>query len=196
MALSPYDPLIYAYDNIAGMAYLVDGQYERAIECALRSLRENRTYTLSVSAARNRAGLGRPRGRSPSIGAAFIGTGAGTDGSGVPAPLPRQRQPACRPLLRCPHASRDFRFLVRARPKLRANNPASGSPVGRTPGPSMRSRERSAQNVCRSREFVFGVFERLLSVAEFAQVNLQFGGIDFGALVDPGVFNSDGGRDG
>ena len=45
MALSPYDPLIYAYDNIAGMAYLVDGQYERAIECALRSLRENRTYT-------------------------------------------------------------------------------------------------------------------------------------------------------
>ncbi len=27
------------------MAYLVDGQYERAIECALRSLRENRTYT-------------------------------------------------------------------------------------------------------------------------------------------------------
>jgi len=29
------------------MAYLVDGQYERAIECALRSLRENRTYTSS-----------------------------------------------------------------------------------------------------------------------------------------------------
>jgi tetratricopeptide (TPR) repeat protein len=27
------------------MAYLIDGQYERAIECALRSLRENRTYT-------------------------------------------------------------------------------------------------------------------------------------------------------
>jgi adenylate cyclase len=27
------------------MAYLADGQYERAIECALRSLRENRTYT-------------------------------------------------------------------------------------------------------------------------------------------------------
>ncbi len=45
MALSPYDPLIYAYDNIAGMAYLVDAQLERAIECALRSLRENRTYT-------------------------------------------------------------------------------------------------------------------------------------------------------
>jgi TolB-like protein/DNA-binding SARP family transcriptional activator len=45
MALSPYDPLMYAYSNIAGMAYLVDEQHERAIECALRSLRENRTYT-------------------------------------------------------------------------------------------------------------------------------------------------------
>jgi TolB-like protein len=45
MALSPYDPLMYAYNAYAGMAYLVDGQCERAIECALRSLRENRTYT-------------------------------------------------------------------------------------------------------------------------------------------------------
>jgi len=45
MALSPYDPLMYAYSIIAGMAYLADRQYERAIECALRSLRENRTYT-------------------------------------------------------------------------------------------------------------------------------------------------------
>jgi len=36
---------MYAYNAYAGMAYLVDGQYERAIECALRSLRENRTYT-------------------------------------------------------------------------------------------------------------------------------------------------------
>ncbi len=46
MALSPYDPahvlLITAY---ASIAYLVDGQYERAIECSLRSLQENRTYT-------------------------------------------------------------------------------------------------------------------------------------------------------
>jgi TolB-like protein/DNA-binding SARP family transcriptional activator len=47
MALSPYDPLMYAYSGIAAMAYLADGQYERAIECALRSLRENRTYTSS-----------------------------------------------------------------------------------------------------------------------------------------------------
>src|SRR5713101_3180266 len=45
MALSPYDPLMYAYNAYASIAYLVDGQYERAIECALRSLRENRTYT-------------------------------------------------------------------------------------------------------------------------------------------------------
>src|SRR6266446_3529889 len=45
MALSPYDPLMYAYSAYASIAYLVDGQYERAIECALRSLRENRTYT-------------------------------------------------------------------------------------------------------------------------------------------------------
>jgi tetratricopeptide (TPR) repeat protein len=45
MALSPYDPLMYAYSGVAAMAYLADGQYERAIECALRSLRENRTYT-------------------------------------------------------------------------------------------------------------------------------------------------------
>jgi len=45
MALSPYDPLMYAYSGNAAMAYLVDGQHERAIECALRSLEENRTYT-------------------------------------------------------------------------------------------------------------------------------------------------------
>jgi len=45
MALSPYDPLMYAYNAYASIAYLVDGQYERAIECALRCLRENRTYT-------------------------------------------------------------------------------------------------------------------------------------------------------
>jgi TolB-like protein/DNA-binding SARP family transcriptional activator len=45
MALSPYDPLMYAYSSVAGMAYLANGQYERAIECHLRSLRENRTYT-------------------------------------------------------------------------------------------------------------------------------------------------------
>jgi TolB-like protein/Tfp pilus assembly protein PilF len=47
MALSPYDPLMYAYSGIAAVAYLADGQYERAIEYALRSVRENKTYTSS-----------------------------------------------------------------------------------------------------------------------------------------------------
>jgi TolB-like protein/DNA-binding SARP family transcriptional activator len=47
IALSPYDPLMYAYSAIAAIAYLIDGQYERAIECALRSLKENCTYTAS-----------------------------------------------------------------------------------------------------------------------------------------------------
>jgi tetratricopeptide (TPR) repeat protein len=45
MALSPYDPLMYAYNAYASIAYLVDSQHERAVEYALRSLRENRTYT-------------------------------------------------------------------------------------------------------------------------------------------------------
>jgi TolB-like protein/DNA-binding SARP family transcriptional activator len=45
IALSPYDPLMYAYTSNAGLAYLADGQYDRAIEYLLRSLRENQTYT-------------------------------------------------------------------------------------------------------------------------------------------------------
>lgn len=45
IALSPYDPLMYAYSMIAGLAYLTDHQCERAIEFAARSMRENRTYT-------------------------------------------------------------------------------------------------------------------------------------------------------
>ena len=44
-ALSPFDPLMYFFNTIAGMAYLVDAQYERAIECGYRSLRDNRRYT-------------------------------------------------------------------------------------------------------------------------------------------------------
>jgi TolB-like protein len=44
-ALSPYDPLSYFYSSIGAMAYLADGQYDRAIECALRSLQENNTFT-------------------------------------------------------------------------------------------------------------------------------------------------------
>ncbi|MBV8335789.1 MAG: hypothetical protein JO358_10200, partial [Alphaproteobacteria bacterium] len=45
IALSPYDPLMYAYTHYAGVAYLADRQYDRAIEYGLRSLRENTTYT-------------------------------------------------------------------------------------------------------------------------------------------------------
>jgi TolB-like protein/regulator of sirC expression with transglutaminase-like and TPR domain len=45
IALSPYDPLMYAYTHYAGVAYLADRQYDRAIEYGLRSLRENKTYT-------------------------------------------------------------------------------------------------------------------------------------------------------
>ena len=45
LALSPYDPLMYAYSGIAAMAYLADAQYERAVECGLRCMRENATYT-------------------------------------------------------------------------------------------------------------------------------------------------------
>jgi Flp pilus assembly protein TadD len=45
MALSPYDPLMYAFTGIAGVAFLAGGQYERAVECGLRCMRENKTYT-------------------------------------------------------------------------------------------------------------------------------------------------------
>lgn len=45
MALSPYDPLMYSYSGIAALAYFADGQYERAVECSLRCVQENRTYT-------------------------------------------------------------------------------------------------------------------------------------------------------
>jgi TolB-like protein/DNA-binding SARP family transcriptional activator len=45
MALSPYDPLMCAYSASASLAYLADGQYERAIEFGMRSIRENRSYT-------------------------------------------------------------------------------------------------------------------------------------------------------
>jgi TolB-like protein/DNA-binding SARP family transcriptional activator len=45
MALSPYDPLSYAFSGVAATAYLADRQYARAIEFALRCTHENRTYT-------------------------------------------------------------------------------------------------------------------------------------------------------
>jgi TolB-like protein/Tfp pilus assembly protein PilF len=45
IALSPYDPLMYLYSTIAAMAYIADGQCDQAVECAFRSLRENKTNT-------------------------------------------------------------------------------------------------------------------------------------------------------
>jgi TolB-like protein len=45
IALSPYDPLIYLYSSTGAMAYLADEQYNRSIEYALRTLRENKTFT-------------------------------------------------------------------------------------------------------------------------------------------------------
>jgi TolB-like protein len=44
-ALSPYDPLMYFSNTIAGMAYLADAQYERAVESAYLALRDHRRYT-------------------------------------------------------------------------------------------------------------------------------------------------------
>jgi TolB-like protein/DNA-binding SARP family transcriptional activator len=45
MALSPYDPLVCAYSGGAAIACLANGQYSRAIEFALRCIRENRAYS-------------------------------------------------------------------------------------------------------------------------------------------------------
>jgi tetratricopeptide (TPR) repeat protein len=45
IALSPYDPLGFAFSASASLAYLVDQQYERAAEFAMRAIRENRSYS-------------------------------------------------------------------------------------------------------------------------------------------------------
>jgi tetratricopeptide (TPR) repeat protein len=45
MSLAPFDPLAFAYHGIASMAYLANGQYERAIEFALRCKHGNPSYT-------------------------------------------------------------------------------------------------------------------------------------------------------
>jgi TolB-like protein/DNA-binding SARP family transcriptional activator len=50
MALSPYDPLVCAYSGGASLAYLADGQYARAVEFAMRCIRENRGYTTAYKA--------------------------------------------------------------------------------------------------------------------------------------------------
>lgn len=45
MALSPFDPLMYAYSCSANLAYMADGKYERAVEFGLRCIRQNPGYT-------------------------------------------------------------------------------------------------------------------------------------------------------
>ena len=45
LSLSPLDPLIYYFDSLAAMANLIAERYDRAIELATRSLRENRLHT-------------------------------------------------------------------------------------------------------------------------------------------------------
>ena len=45
MALSPFDPLMYAYSCSANIAYLADAEYDRAVEFGLRCIRENPGYT-------------------------------------------------------------------------------------------------------------------------------------------------------
>jgi tetratricopeptide (TPR) repeat protein len=45
LSLSPLDPMIYYFNSLASTANLVGERYERAIELAARSLRENRLHT-------------------------------------------------------------------------------------------------------------------------------------------------------
>ncbi len=45
LALTPYDPLLYAIYGVAEVAYLVDRQFDKAIAFGEASLRENQTYT-------------------------------------------------------------------------------------------------------------------------------------------------------
>ena len=45
LRLSPLDPMRAYYDSLAGTAALAARRYERAVECARRSLRGNRTHT-------------------------------------------------------------------------------------------------------------------------------------------------------
>jgi adenylate cyclase len=45
LSLSPLDPMMYYFNSLAGMAYLIAERYDRAVELSLRSLRENRLHT-------------------------------------------------------------------------------------------------------------------------------------------------------
>jgi len=45
LSLSPLDPMMYYFNSLAGMAYLIAERYDRAVELSLRSLRENQLHT-------------------------------------------------------------------------------------------------------------------------------------------------------
>ena len=50
LSLSPLDPMIYYFNSLASTANLVGERYERAIELATRSIRENRLHTPTLRA--------------------------------------------------------------------------------------------------------------------------------------------------
>jgi hypothetical protein len=50
LSLSPLDPMTYYFNSLASTANLVGECYERAIELATRSLRENRLHTPTLRA--------------------------------------------------------------------------------------------------------------------------------------------------
>lgn len=45
MALTPFDPLRYAYSGIAGMSFLADRQYDQAVQYGRQCVQENPSYT-------------------------------------------------------------------------------------------------------------------------------------------------------
>ena len=45
LSLSPLDPMIYFFNSLASTANLIGERYERAVELATQSLRENRLHT-------------------------------------------------------------------------------------------------------------------------------------------------------
>jgi adenylate cyclase len=60
LKLSPLDPHRYYYESLAATAYIANGQYDRALELAQRSLRANRLHTSTlrvITAAQWRLGL-------------------------------------------------------------------------------------------------------------------------------------------
>ena len=93
---------MYAYNAYASIAYLVDGQYERAIECALRCLTGEPDLHGGYRQLVIALVLAGRENEAQACGAAAIRARAGADRNGVPAALPGSASPHVRPLLRCP----------------------------------------------------------------------------------------------